>query len=170
MKVARSRLPHGDIKVMHMDSEQTSKSRWWRVADRVGATASFLCAIHCAVLPFVLALLPFMGLEFLADHRFERGFVMFACALALFALIRGYRRHQGPLALMLAAPGLLLLLLGVTYAEGYSIILHSVLVTCGGLLVASAHFVNLRTDHRYSHAHDEDHVHSVHCSLPPQAR
>ena len=145
-----------------MESEQESKSRWWRVADRVGATASFLCAIHCALLPFVLALLPFVGLEFLADHRFERGFVLFACALALFALIRGYRRHQGPLPLLLAAPGLALLLLGVTYAEGYSIALHSVLVTCGGLLVASAHFVNLRNDRR--HGQDHDHVHGPQCA------
>ena len=36
--------------------------RWWHVADRVGATASFLCAIHCALLPFVLTLLPLLGL------------------------------------------------------------------------------------------------------------
>jgi hypothetical protein len=153
-----------------MNSEQPSKTRWWQVADRVGATASFLCAIHCALLPFVLALLPFVGLEFLADHRFERGFVLFACALALFALIRGYRRHQGPLPLMLAAPGLALLLLGVTYAEGYSIILHSVLVTCGGLLVASAHFVNLRTDRRLGHAQAHSHVqgaHGVHSGAAP---
>lgn len=142
-----------------MNPEQPSKTRWWQVADRVGATASFLCAIHCALLPFVLALLPFVGLSFLADHAFERGFVLFACALALFALIRGYRRHQGPLPLMLAAPGLALLLLGVTYAEGYSIILHSVLVTCGGLLVASAHFVNLRADRRHGHAHAHSHLH-----------
>lgn len=147
-----------------MDSKQTRKSRWWQVADRVGATASFLCAIHCAVLPFVLVLLPFVGLQFLADHRFERGFVLFACALALLALIRGYRRHQGPLPLLLAAPGLLLLLLGVTYAEGYSIILHSVLVTCGGLLVASAHFVNLRSDHRYVHGAAQDHLHGPHAA------
>lgn len=147
-----------------MESEQESKSRWWRVADRVGATASFLCAIHCALLPFVLALLPFVGLEFLADHRFERGFVLFACALALFALIRGYRRHQGPLPLLLAAPGLALLLLGVTYAEGYSIALHSVLVTCGGLLVASAHFVNLRNDRRHGQGQGHDHVHGPQCA------
>ena len=141
------------------DSVQTSTSRWWHVADRVGATASFLCAIHCAALPFVLALLPFVGLEFLADHRFERGFVFFACSLALFAMIRGYRRHQGALPLMLATPGLALLLFGVTYAESYSIILHSVLVTCGGLLVASAHFVNLRSDRRYCHVHTHAHAH-----------
>ena len=145
-----------------MDSEQTNKTRWWRIADRVGATASFLCAIHCALLPFVLALLPFFGLEFLADHRFERGFVLFACALALVALIRGFRRHQRPLPLMLAIPGLSLLIVGVTFAENYSIVLHSVLVTCGGLLLASAHFVNLRRDSRLAHAHV--HVHGPDCA------
>ncbi len=143
-----------------MGLEQSHRTRWWRVADRVGATASFLCAIHCALLPFVLALLPFIGLEFLADHRFERGFVFFACVLALFALVRGFRRHQRPLPLMLAIPGLALLLLGVTYAENYSIILHSVLVTCGGLLLASAHFVNLRRD---SHR-DAPRVHGPQCA------
>jgi hypothetical protein len=143
-----------------MDTGQSNKSRWWQVADRIGATASFLCAIHCALLPFVLALLPFVGLEFLADHRFERGFVLFACVLALVALIRGFRRHQQPLPLLLAAPGLALLLLGVTYAENYSVILHSVLVTCGGLLLATAHFVNLRRDSRRV----PDHVHGPQCA------
>lgn len=128
-------------------------SRWWRLADRIGAAASFACAIHCAVLPFVLALLPLLGLSFLADHRFERGFVMFACALALTSLLNGYRHHHRALPLLLALPGLLLLLCGVTFAESYSIVLHSVLVTCGGLLVASAHFTNLRLDRLYGHVH-----------------
>ena len=143
-----------------MNPDQASKSRWWHVADRFGATASFLCAIHCAALPFVLALLPLIGLQFLADHRFERGFVFFACTLALFALVTGYRRHQRALPLMLAIPGLLLLILGVTWAEGISIIVHSVLVTIGGLLVASSHFVNLRSDRRRRHA---GHVHGPQC-------
>lgn len=145
-----------------MDSDQVTKSRWWRVADRVGATASFLCAIHCALLPFVLALLPFLGLEFLADHRFERGFVMFACALALLALVSGFRRHHGARPLMLAIPGLLLLVVGVTFAESWSVVLHSVLVTCGGLLVASAHFVNLYIDRH--HGAVDDHVHGPQCA------
>ena len=76
------------------------KSGGWQVADRVGAIASFLCAVHCAVLPFVLALLPFVGLGFLADHRFERIFVLFACGLATLALGRGFRRNQEPLPLL----------------------------------------------------------------------
>lgn len=128
------------------------KSGGWRVADRVGATASFLCAVHCALLPFVLALLPLVGLGFLADHGFERVFVLFACALATLALGRGFRRHHESLPLLLAAPGIALLVLGVMYLEGHSIVTHSVLVTCGGLLLAAAHFVNLRNDRR---PHDE---------------
>jgi hypothetical protein len=137
-------------------------ARWWHLADRVGATASFLCAIHCALLPFVLTVLPLLGLGFLAGHRFERGFVMFAASLALFALVGGYRRHRRPLPLLLAVPGLLLLLLGVTWASGYSILVHSVMVTCGGLLVASAHFVNLYIDRRHGHA--VAHAHGPQCA------
>ena len=146
-----------------MEFQETSKSRWWHVADRVGATASFLCAIHCALLPFVLALLPLLGMEFLASHTFERNFVLFACVLASFALIRGFRRHQYALPLWLAVPGLVLLLIGVTpYAEGYSIVLHSVLVTCGGLLLAAAHFVNLRRDRHVGFA--GAHIHGAQCA------
>ncbi|BFI95907.1 MAG: MerC domain-containing protein [Rhodanobacter sp.] len=138
-------------------------ARWWHVADRVGATASFLCAIHCALLPFVLTLLPLLGLGFLAGHRFERDFVLFAASLALFALIGGYRRHRYPLPLWLALPGLALLVLGVVWvSEQQHIVVHSVMVTCGGLLVASAHFVNLYIDRR--HAHAETHVHGPQCA------
>ncbi len=142
--------------------DASTSVRWWRLADRVGATASFLCAIHCALLPFVLTLLPLLGLGFLAGHRFERGFVMFAATLALFTLAGGYRRHRRPLPLLLAAPGLVLLLLGVTWGLAYPIAVHSALVTCGGLLVASAHFVNLYLDRRHGHA--AAHVHGVQCA------
>jgi hypothetical protein len=139
---------------------QPPTSRAWQAADRFGAVASFLCAIHCAALPFVLALLPLLGLEFLADPRFERAFVVFACALALLTLVNGYRRHRRPVPLMLAFPGLSLLLLGVTVAEQYQLALHSTLVTCGGVLLASAHFVNLRIDRRPPHRH----VHGAGCA------
>jgi MerC mercury resistance protein len=143
-----------------VDSE--APRRWWHAADRVGATASFLCAIHCAALPFVLALLPVLGLSFLADHRFEAGFVAFACVLASAALISGFRRHRRRLPLILATPGLMLLVLGVTFLHSDSLIIHSVLVTCGGFLLASAHFVNLRVD-RSEHA---GHIHGPSCAHP----
>lgn len=114
-------------------------------ADRIGATASFLCALHCAALPFVLALLPAIGLGFLADHGFEHGFIVFATLLATTMLVRGYRRHRAPHALALLAPGLVLLWLGGFVFDletwgGW----HAALVATGGSAVALAHIVNLR--------------------------
>jgi hypothetical protein len=127
------------------------------MADRVGATASFLCAIHCALLPFVIALLPLLGLEFLADHAFERRFVLFAAALAALVLVNGRRRHGQRTPMMLAVPGLLLLVLGVTVVDlDDQVVLHSVMVTTGGLLLALGHVLNLRHAHRVhvaSHSH-----------------
>src|SRR5690348_9850344 len=41
--------------------DQTAPRRFAVLVDRVGATASLLCAVHCALLPFVLALLPLIG-------------------------------------------------------------------------------------------------------------
>jgi hypothetical protein len=139
-----------------MDPTQTTR-RGWQLADRIGATASFLCALHCALLPFVLALLPVIGLGFLADHRFERGFVLFAASLATVVLVTGFRRHHRQLPLLLVLPGLALLVAGVCVDLDANVVLHSVLVTCGGLMVAAAHLTNLRVSRRV-------HVHGPHCA------
>jgi hypothetical protein len=120
------------------------------MADRFGATASFLCAIHCALLPFVIAVLPALGLAFLADHAIERGFVIFACALASVMLLLGYRRHRRPNALFLLLPAMALLLAGVIVDFESSAVTHAWLVSTGGSLLAIAHLVNLRL----SHVHD----------------
>ena len=120
------------------------------VADRVGATASFLCAVHCAALPFVLAVLPALGLGFLAEHQFERIFIACASCLAVLALIRGYRRHRVASALFLVVPGLLLLWSGAyVFDAENSLALHATLVTIGGCCVALAHIVNLRLTHLF---------------------
>jgi len=122
-----------------------------RLADRFGATASFLCAIHCALLPFVIAVLPALGLGFLADHRYERGFIVFATLLALTSLAFGVRRHQRFGAFWFLVPGVVLLLTGAAIALDDTTNVHAVLVAIGGALVASAHVVNLRLSHRHVH-------------------
>jgi len=115
------------------------------LADRIGAAASFLCALHCAALPFALAVLPALGLSFLADHAFERVFIAAASTLALIILIRGYRQHHGTRALSLLAPGLVLLWIGGFLVDGHDTIgMHALLVSIGGSCVALAHLTNLR--------------------------
>ncbi|GAA0710030.1 MerC domain-containing protein [Dokdonella soli] len=123
-----------------------------RLADRFGATASFLCAVHCALLPLVIAVLPALGLSFLADHRFERGFIAFASVLALTTMVIGFRRHQRFSAFWFLAPGITLLVAGIVVDFDHASILHATLVAMGGTLVALAHLTNLRLAH--GHVHD----------------
>lgn len=114
-------------------------------ADRLGVVASLLCAVHCAALPFLLALLPALGLGFLANQGFERGFIASASVLAVTMAVRGYRRHRTAHAFALLVPGLLLLWIGGFALDlGGATILHSLFVVAGGTCVSLAHIVNLR--------------------------
>lgn len=125
-----------------------ARGKFAHFADRLGATASFLCAVHCAALPFVLAVLPALGLGFLADHGFERGFIICASLLALGALVYGYRRHHMRRAFAFLLPGLALLWLGGFVFDAHTGIgWHSLLVALGGSCVALAHLTNLRLVH-----------------------
>lgn len=127
-----------------------------RLLDRLGAYGSLACAVHCALLPVVIALLPSLGLASLAGDAFERGFVVFATLLGLFSVIWGYRRHRAVRALGLLVPGLALLWSGALYPPLHeSLLPHALAMTVGGTLVALAHLANLRLNHR--------HVHSASC-------
>jgi hypothetical protein len=128
------------------------------LAERIGATASFLCAVHCALLPFVIALLPLIGLGFLADHRFERVFVACAAVLASAMIFTAWRRHRKLNALFLLVPGIVLLLAGIAIDIDAHVWMHTTLVICGGVLVASAHVVNLVLSHRHVHTAACGHV------------
>jgi len=133
-------------------NDPIARNRWARFADRFGATASFLCAIHCALLPLLVAALPALGLSFLADHRYERAFILFATLLALTSLAIGFRRHQRFGAFWFLVPGIVLLLAGAVIALDDATNLHAMLVAIGGTLVACAHIVNMRLTH--GHVHD----------------
>jgi hypothetical protein len=126
--------------------------------DRLGATGSLLCAIHCALIPLLIALLPSLGLAIWFGEGFERGFVLFATLLGLFTLLWGYRRHRVVRALGLLVPGLAALWFAVLYPPVHqAIVAHAVTMTFGGTLVGLAHLSNLRLNH--GHVHDAACVH-----------
>ncbi len=125
--------------------------------DRLGATGSTLCAIHCALLPMLIAVLPSFGIASWLGDGFEQGFVLFATLLGLFTLIQGYRRHRAIRAIGLLMPGLAALWFGIGYGPLHHLAVpHAVIMTCGGTLVGLAHLANLRLNH--------GHVHNAHCA------
>ncbi|GAB1408236.1 MerC domain-containing protein [Thermomonas brevis] len=121
--------------------------------DRIGATGAFVCALHCALVPLLVALLPALGISLLLAPGFEFGFVLFASLFGLAVLAWSYRRHRTMRALALLVPGLLVLWVGVLYPPLHeSVVPHAVAMTFGGTLVALAHLANLRLNH--GHVHD----------------
>ena len=129
-----------------------------RLFDRLGATGSLVCALHCALLPLLIAALPSLGVALWLGDGFERGFVVFATLLGVFSLVWGYRRHRAVRALGLLLPGLAALWLAVLYAPLHqALVPHAIAMTLGGTLVGLAHVVNLRLNH--GHVHDATCVH-----------
>ena len=121
--------------------------------DRLGATGSLLCAIHCALLPVLIALLPSLGISAALAPSLEVGFVLFATLFGLAVLVSSYRRHRALRALGLLIQGLLVLWVGILYAPlHHSVVPHAVVMTFGGTLVGLAHLANLRLNH--GHVHD----------------
>ncbi len=121
--------------------------------DRLGATGSLVCAIHCALLPLLIALLPSLGIAAWLGEGFERGFVIFASLLGLSTLAWSFRRHRAVRALGILVPGLAALWVGVLYAPlHHSLVPHAIVMTFGGTLVGLAHLANLRLNH--GHVHD----------------
>lgn len=144
---------------MNPSSQQSRGTRQPAPAlDRLGATGSLVCAIHCALLPLVIALLPSLGIAVWLGDGFERGFVVFASLLGLSTLVWSYRRHRAVRALGLLLPGLAALWLGVLYAPlHHSVVPHAVVMTFGGTMVGLAHLANLRLNH--GHVHDATCMH-----------
>jgi hypothetical protein len=118
-----------------------------RAADRVGFAASFVCAIHCALLPVVLALLPALGLKAGGWIDIDQAFVIFATLLGVTTLGLGYRRHRAFRAWALLLPGLALVWAGAFSVLHTHSLFHAAVMTSGGLLLAAAHLVNLRLTH-----------------------
>lgn len=114
------------------------------ILDRVGATASSACAVHCMITPFVLGLLPVLGIGFLAAPWFENTAVLGAISLAVVSLLHGYLHHRQFHALWLLIIGGALLLSGRFIVGDANKLLETPLVVLGGLALAGAHLINRR--------------------------
>lgn len=109
--------------------------------DRIGMTATSLCALHCLLLPILLPALPLLGLSFLADHTWEHVFLIFTAILGSVALFSGFKRYHRKLY-----PFYLLFIgIGIYWVKhDFSEALEIYFIIVGASLIVAAHFVNLR--------------------------
>ena len=116
--------------------------------DRAGATASFLCAIHCAVMPLIITMLPLLGLSFLASEPVEWGLLAASATLGSWSLCLGFRQHRSRRVFLVLGAALAFLLAGRLFEEHQFGIWGPIAMVLGGLSMMSAHLLN----HRLCHA------------------
>lgn len=118
--------------------------------DAVGVTASFACAIHCAVLPVFLTSLPLFGVNIIDNPGFEYGMVVVALAVGCYSLYHGKNKHHHswvPFRLFLA--GMLLLILKVKWHDWQLWLLLPAV-----MLIITAHVLNYRFCRVHAHVDD----------------
>jgi hypothetical protein len=124
---------------MRTASDAVALNRW----DRAGMLVSGACAVHCTLLPLLMAAVPMVGFGRLLDERVEWLFIVTTGLIGVTAHLRAYwrdHRHVAP-ALIFAA--------GFSFVLGARLFLEShrlgpYAVCAGGLLAAASHWANLR--------------------------
>ena len=113
------------------------------VLDRVAVTLSGLCLVHCLALPFVIAVLPFLG-QFSDDHLHAQMLIM-VIPVSTIALALGFRRHRHLGVVAAGVISLALVIIGGTLAhEHYGLLADRLLTIAGSFALAITHYRNFR--------------------------
>jgi MerC mercury resistance protein len=65
--------------------------------DAMGILSSLACAVHCAILPLVVASLPVLGINIIHNRAFELAMIIVALSIGSISLLHGYRKHHNRL-------------------------------------------------------------------------
>jgi hypothetical protein len=117
--------------------------------DALGIATSLACAIHCAILPLVLASLPILGVNILENTGFEYFMIGLAFVIGSGSLWHGYRKHHRLLLpWFLFSAGMLLLLAKQAWPR-YELWVLPFAV----LFIVTAHLFNYRACRKTGRAH-----------------
>ena len=111
--------------------------------DQVAVALSGLCLVHCLMLPFAIAILPFLAEVDEGHLHVQMLFVVLP--VSGIALWLGYRRHGDRRIIIAGVAGLMLLVIGGTVAHNlYGLIADRSLTIMGSLVLAITHYRNSR--------------------------
>ena len=108
--------------------------------DKIAVTLSMLCILQCLFLPLLVAMVPLLNIWWLSDHYLHPKLLFIVIPLTLLTLVPGYFRHRNYRPLMIAAPALLLLIIGAFIPES---VVEKLLTIVGALSLAAAHIKNM---------------------------
>lgn len=111
-------------------------------ADILGVGASLICAIHCAIWPLLLILLPIAGSS-LHDHEYlEYALLSFSFLVGIWSLGRGYLlKHKRPNSLLIFIVSFSVLVFAHLFMANAAGLIVIFLAACG---IIVAHLLNLK--------------------------
>jgi uncharacterized membrane protein HdeD (DUF308 family) len=122
----------------------TGKSRW----DKVGFFLSLLCAVHCASMPLLVAIIPLIGAGFIHNPVLELVLIGTTVVIAGIILIKDYLQvHRSFIPSGLLLLGVIAKLCGLFIFEHQY---EPVIITSGAAFILLAYIANwrLRATHR----------------------
>lgn len=127
--------------------EQAARASAMDWLDRTAIGASFLCLLHCAGIPLLIAALPALSRVVALPESFHLWMLAFAIPTSAVALLAARRAHGANRPLLLGGLGLgLMVAAAMLFAETWA---ETALTMAGGLCLATAHLLNLRHRHRW---------------------
>lgn len=106
--------------------------------DHVGTYLSFACAIHCALTPLAVALLPFLAFESASQEIIHKCVILVSVILAIGGFCWGVRRHRAWHLLYLVGSGIALL----AFSQFGSYAHAEMIAAVGALCLAASHWIN----------------------------
>lgn len=113
-------------------------------SDRFAIGLSFLCAVHCLVLPVLLVLLPSLASLQLDNEAFHVWMVFAVLPISIYALTLGCKKHGRYRFIVSGFSGLALLVSALLLEEAVGEAGEKILTLLGVCLIAWGHFSNFR--------------------------
>jgi len=113
--------------------------------DKLSIGASTICAIHCAVLPILLAVFPALSFLPSENHEFHEALVILVVPMSLLAAYLGCSKHKDMRVLVGIGSGLVLLL--VTALFGHDLVGETgekAFTVLASIILAMSHWRNYK--------------------------
>jgi hypothetical protein len=115
------------------------------VSDRVSIGLSFLCILHCVLLPTLLVLMPSAVLVFVSDESVHKALLFAIVPVGVYALFFGYKIHKKMYVLAIAVSGMVVLVsTGILEHEVLGEMGEVLLTVVGSSLIVFGHIQNVR--------------------------
>ena len=120
---------------------------------KFGFWSSFICAIHCTLLPLVLILIPTSGVYLFINETFELVFLLVSLVINIANLCFGYKMHKSNKALAILASGLFIFLVGrLLHKHNHDHFiqydLFNLFMIVGGFMMATSSLINSKLCHK----------------------